>query len=89
MPLDCTYEVRMKRSQVVWSREAAGNAITARIEDAAGHVWTASIQEEPYRFGKRSVATLTCRPIGRILSTNTQSSLEEAQAWCYQVLQLG
>jgi hypothetical protein len=79
----------MKRSQVVWSRETAGNAVVAHIKDADGREWTATIQEEPYRFGSRLVATLACPSAGRILSTNTQSSLEEAQEWCYRMLQLG
>ena len=78
----------MKRSQVVWAREAAGNVLVAWIEDANEQMWIATIQEEPYRFGTRLVTTLTCPAAGRILSTNTQPSLEQAQEWCYHTLDL-
>jgi hypothetical protein len=78
----------MKCAEIVWSHDEARKALVACIEDADGYEWTASIQYEPYAIRPRLITTLICRSAGRMLSTATLSSVEEAQAWCYQKLRL-
>jgi hypothetical protein len=80
--------VDMTRVDIVWSHDAERNAVIACIEDTDGFAWTAVIQSEPYKLYARVVVTLFCRARGRLLSTNSAASLEEAQNWCCQMLEI-
>jgi hypothetical protein len=78
----------MKRAEIIWFHDETSKAVVACIEDTDGHEWMASIQHEHYTIRPRLITTLICRSAGHLLSTATLSSVEEAQAWCYQKLQL-
>jgi hypothetical protein len=76
----------MQRAEIVWTYDDARQAMVAHIDDAEGRAWTATIQPEPFGFGSRIVAVLICRPAGRVYSTNTRASVEDAKQWCYETL---
>ena len=78
----------MTRSAIVWSHDSARHALVALIEDAKGRAWTASIQSAPNLPRPRLTITLVSRAAGEWLSTVMPASVEEAQAWCEQQLQL-
>jgi hypothetical protein len=81
-------DARMRSSSIVWSHDSARHALVALIEDAKGRAWSASIQSEPNLPRPRLTTTLFSRAAGEWLSTVMLSSVEEAQAWCEQRLQL-
>jgi hypothetical protein len=81
----------MKRSEVVWSQAIAPvgkpSLLSATITNKDGLEWMVAITHEPYSTGGgRLSVTLTCRSAGRMNSTNTLKSVDEAQEWCYKTL---
>jgi hypothetical protein len=69
----------MKRSEVVWSYDAARNANVATLVDSDGREWTASIRQELFSGHFRMATTLFCRFEGRNISNAAPPSLEAAQ----------
>jgi hypothetical protein len=80
----------MERPDVVWTQPTSRGdrqILSAVIQDKDRNTWEATITSEPYAAGvNKLTVNLFCRTAGRLQSTNTVGTIDDAKSWCYTTL---